>query len=279
VSRIPVTKTLKLYVNGQFPRSESGRTLAIPGSNGGTVHIARASRKDVRDAVGAARSAQPKWAGKTAYNRGQILYRLAEMIEDRAATLPTSLADAHAAADRAVHHAGWTDKVAALLSTLNPVAATYVNYSLVRPMGIIVAVPDPRDGLLGLVEACCGPLLMGDSVIVLASADNAEAAVALGECWALSDLPGGVVNLLTGDLTELLQACSRHDDIDGMWISEAVGSALQQDADAEAARVIRRVARMGPAAQAAGPFELQRLAEVQTVWMSAYEPVGGAASY
>jgi acyl-CoA reductase-like NAD-dependent aldehyde dehydrogenase len=279
MSRLPVTKALKLFVGGQFPRSESGRTLSTPGFRGGVVHVARASRKDVRDAEGVARAAQPKWAAKTAYNRGQILYRLAEMLEDRLTTLPTTAADAAAAADRAVYHAGWCDKATALLSSLNPVAATYVNYSMVRPIGVVVAVPDPADGLLGLVEATCAPLVMGNAVICVVAPERAELAIALGEAWAVSDLPGGVVNLLTGLPKEILEAASRHDDIDAIWLSAAHGADLRKDADLEGARVIRRIVEMPPAARPAGPIELSKLAEVKTVWMSAYEPVGGGAAY
>lgn len=279
MSRLPVTKALKLFVGGQFPRSESGRTLSTPGFRGGVVHVARASRKDVRDAEGQARAAQSKWAAKTAFNRGQILYRLAEMLEDRLGTLPTSAADAAAAADRAVYHAGWCDKASALLSSLNPVSGTYVNYSMVRPIGVVVAAPDPADGLLGLVEATAAPLVMGNAVIAVVAVEQAELALALAEAWAVSDLPGGVVNLLTGSPKEILEAAHRHDDIDLIWLSAAHGADLRRDADLEGARVIRRIVQMPPAARPAGPNELSRLAEQKTVWMSAYEPVGGGAAY
>ncbi len=278
-TRLPVTKALKLFVGGQFPRSESGRTVSTPGFRGGVVHVARASRKDVRDAEGVARGALGKWGSKTAYHRGQILYRLAEMLEDRLATLPTTPEDAAAAADRAVYHAGWCDKASALLSSLNPVAATYVNYSMVRPVGVVVAAPDPADGLLGLVEAICAPLVMGNTVILVISVERAELAIALSEAWAVSDLPGGVVNVLTGSPKEILDAASRHDDVDLVWLSAAHGPELRKDADFEGARVIRRVVTMPPAARPSGPIELGKLAETKTVWMSAYEPVGGGAAY
>ncbi len=277
--RIPVTKTLKLFVGGQFPRSESGRTLVVPGFRGGNVHVAQASRKDVRDAVGTARGAAAKWAAKTGYNRGQILYRLAEMIEDRIGTLPTTPGDAEAAADRAVHHAGWTDKASAILSTLNPVAATYVNYSMVRPIGVVVAYPDPADGLLGLVEATCVPLVMGDAVILVVPASLGELAAAYAECVAVSDMTAGAVNILTGDPAEIVKAASRHDDVDALWLTHATADPLRKDAEVEAARVIRRIVTMGPASSPATPIEMQRLAEVKTVWMSAFEPVGGSAAY
>lgn len=277
--RLPVQKTLKLFVGGKFPRSESGQTMAVPSRSGGVVNVSRASRKDLRDAVGTARAAQDPWAAKTAYNRGQILYRLAEVLEDRAAALHTTADDAVAAIDRAVHHAGWADKITAVLSTLNPVGATYVNYSRIRPLGVVVACPDPADGLLGLVEASCASAVMGNGTILIVAAEAAEIALAYAEALAVSDLPGGVVNVLTGDRHELLKHASRHDDIDGLWMGAGLSDVVVADAEREAARVMRRIVHAPRAEAPATPIELQRLAEVQTVWMSAYEPRGGAPAY
>jgi acyl-CoA reductase-like NAD-dependent aldehyde dehydrogenase len=261
--RLRVQKTLKLFIGGEFPRSESGRTLPVRTARGETMHVSRASRKDLREAVEKARAAQAGWWKKTAYNRGQILYRLGEMIEDRLG------ADAAPAVDRAVHHAGWTDKITAVLSSLNPVAATYVNYSMVGPTGVVVAIPDPADGLLGLVEAVCGPLVMGNSVIVLVAASNAEEAFALAECIATSDMPGGVVNLLTGDIEELISAANVHDDIDALYMTEG-GTTTEQrkKAEIEAATMMRRLLVVKGATSPATPLQLQKLAEVKTVWMS-----------
>ena len=278
-ARLPIQKTLKMYVGGKFPRSESGLTIPIPSRSGGVVNVSKASRKDLRDAVGAARAAQEPWAAKTAYNRGQILYRLAEMLEDRVDGLHTDRDDAIAAIDRAVHHAGWADKIGAILSTLNPVGLTYVNYSRIRPLGVVVAFPDPADGLLGMVEASCAGALMGNGTIVVVAAEVAECALAFAEALAVSDLPGGVVNVLTGDRAELLGIASRHDDIDGLLLYPGLKESAIVDAEQEAARVMRRITKVRSAKQAATPIELQRLAEVQTVWMSAYEPRGGAPAY
>lgn len=278
-SRLPVQKTLKLYIGGKFPRSESGQVVATKSASGGIVNVSRASRKDLRDAVGTARSAQGPWAARTAYNRGQILYRLAEMLEDRASSMPVPLTDVHAAVDRAVHHAGWADKVSAVLSTLNPVSATYVNYSRIRPLGVVVAFPDPRDGLLGMVEAACASAVMGNGTIVVTPIELGEIAACFAEALATSDLPGGVVNVLTGDVGELLGHASRHDDIDGLYLAHDVGVEALGDAEQQAARVMRRLIRVSGAKAPATPIELQRMAEVQTVWMSAYEPRGGAAAY
>jgi acyl-CoA reductase-like NAD-dependent aldehyde dehydrogenase len=277
--RLRVDKTLKMYVGGKFIRSESGRTMPIDSRDGRTIHTPRASRKDVRDAVKVARGAQAKWAGATAYNRGQVLYRLAEILDDRLERLPTSAADAAAAVDRVVHHAGWTDKVTAVLSTLNPVAQTYVNYSRIRPLGVVCAAPDPAEGLLGMVEAICASAVMGNATILVADAPRAELAVALAEAIAVSDVPGGVVNVLTGELDAVLADAARHDDLDGLYLAGRAGGAIRKLLDEEGARVMRRMLQVPSAASPATPIELSKLAEVQTVWMSAYEPQGGAAAY
>ena len=277
--RLSVAKTLKLYINGKFPRSESGRITPVTARGGGTVNVARASRKDLRDSIGAARKAQAGWAGRTAYNRGQILYRLAEMLDGRATGFPASEDEVAVASDRAVHHAGWADKISAVLSTLNPVSGTFVNYSKVRPLGVVVAAPDPADGLLGMVEALCASALMGNGTILLVESEQAEQAIALAECLHTSDWPAGVINVLTGDVAELIGVACKHDDVDGLMLCGARGDLERAMVDTEAARVLRRVIRVGGAASPLTPIDLQRLAEVQTVWMSAYEPRGGAAAY
>ena len=272
---LSIEKTVKQYVGGKFIRSESGRVMRSESKDGRPVMVPQGSRKDLRDAVRITRDAQAKWAAATAYNRGQILYRLAEMLEDR--PFPTSDADHRAAVDRAVHHAGWSDKITALLSTLNPVSGTYVNYSRIRPLGVVVAAPDPKDGLLGLVEATCVSAVMGNGTILLVDASQGELAAAYAEALHTSDMPGGVVNLLTGSHEELLKVASTHDDIDGMLLygEQAQLKVLQT----EAAQVMRRMVMVPSAAKAATPIELGKLSEVQTVWMSAYEPAGGAAAY
>jgi acyl-CoA reductase-like NAD-dependent aldehyde dehydrogenase len=280
--RLRVDKTLKMLVGGKFVRSESGRTMPIDDLSQGskrTVNAPLGSRKDVRDAVKAARAAQPGWGAATAYNRGQVLYRLAEMLDDRLSTLPVKAEEAEAAIDRVIHHAGWTDKISAVLSTINPVAATYVNYSKVRPIGVVAAAPDAADGLLGLVEALCASAVMANATILLVPVRLAPVAVALSEALAVSDLPGGVVNVLTGDQDELLLHAAAHDDVDALYLAGAAGTKVRARLDTEGARVMRRLLHAPSATTPASPFELGRLAEVQTVWMSAYEPRGGAAAY
>jgi acyl-CoA reductase-like NAD-dependent aldehyde dehydrogenase len=233
------------------------------------MQVSRASRKDLRDTVELMRTAQAGWWKKSAYNRGQILYRLAEMLEDRTAVLPTSAEDVAAAVDRAVHHAGWTDKITALLSSLNPVATTYVNYSMVGPSGVVLAVPHAEDGLLGLVEATCAALVMGNAVALVVPVERAELGVAFAEALATSDMPAGVVNVLTGDVAELVGAGNLHDDIDSLYAAEgALAPALLKSVEVEAARMMRRVVQVPRAGAPATPLTLGRLAEVRTVWMS-----------
>jgi acyl-CoA reductase-like NAD-dependent aldehyde dehydrogenase len=279
-ARLRVQKTLKLYVGGAFVRSESGRTLPVTSSRGEVMHVSQGSRKDLRDAMRTARKAQGGWAAKTAYNRGQILYRLAEMLEDRASVLPTSEADATAAVERAVFHAGWCDKITALLSTLNPVQQAFVNYSMIRPLGVVMAVPDPKDGLLGLVEATCDALVMGNSVIVLVPVETAELATSFAEALATSDVPGGVVNVITGDLPELLGAANALEDLDAIVAKrDVLGEKLATDVETKGAHVMRRLWWTRGAATPAEPWELQKLCEVKTVWMSSGADITGGAGY
>jgi acyl-CoA reductase-like NAD-dependent aldehyde dehydrogenase len=267
--RVRVSKTLKLYVGGEFVRSESGRTLAVRSTRGEVMHVSRASRKDLREALEKARAAQPGWWKRSGYNRGQILYRLAEMLEDRGDALPTDPSDRSNAIDRVVHHAGWTDKITALLSSLNPVANTYVNYSMVCPVGLVVAAPRPQDGLLGMVEALGATLIMGNTSVLLVAHERAELATALAEALATSDVPAGVVNVLTGDLGELLGAANGHDDIDALYLAEGAVEPIQvRAAEEESARMMRRILTVTSADDPATPHQLVRLAEVKTVWMS-----------
>lgn len=280
MSRLTVAKTLKMYAGGKFIRSESGRVLPLLAEDGTVTNVCRASRKDLRNTLEIARGAQPGWAARAAYNRGQILYRLAEMLDSRAAVLPTSAEDAAAATDRAVHHAGWTDKITAVLSSLNPVTGTYVNYSRIRPMGVILAFPDPNDGLLGMVEAICAATVMSNTVIVVVPVAQAPLATALAEGLATCDMPGGVVNILHGDIGEVVGCATLFDDLDCVYrAGEALSAEQLQKLQHDGARILQRMVHAPAAKAPADPLVLQGLAEVQTVWMSAYEPQGGAAAY
>lgn len=275
--RVGVQKTLKMYVGGAFIRSESGRVTSIKAHDGGTMNAAVASRKDLRNTLEKARAAQGSWWRRTAYNRGQILYRLGEMIDGRGDALPTKTADWQAAADRAVHHAGWSDKVTAVLSTLNPTASAYVNYTMVQPVGVVLSIPHPKSGLLGLVEAAAAPILMGNSVIVLADLSTAELATAFSEALATSDVPAGVVNVLTGDFDASLAVADILDDLDTIWVADgAVSDATLERTRREAATVMRRVVVHHCGKRPAHPDDLALLSEFKTVWMSAMGSIGPA---
>src|SRR4051794_34488419 len=196
MSRLPVKKTYKLFIGGTFPRSESGRTYDAQGQN-----VARASRKDARDAVVAARAAQPKWAAATAYNRGQVLYRIAEMLEARAtefAELTSGRDEVERAIDRWVWYAGFGDKLARVLGSPTPVAGPYFNFTVPEPTGVVAVLAPEEPPLLGLVSRIAPALVGGNTVVAVASEESPLAAVELAEVLATSDLPGGVVNLLTG---------------------------------------------------------------------------------
>src|SRR6266550_483754 len=196
MSRLPVKKTYKLFIGGAFPRSESGRTYEAEGQN-----VARASRKDVRDAIKAARAALPKWAGMTAYNRGQVLYRLAEMLENRrhdVARFCTGEDEVERTIDRVVWYAGWTDKLAQIMGGSNPVAGPYFNFTVPEPTGVVAVLAPEEPALLGLVSRLVPPLVGGNAVVLVASESTPLAAVELAEALATSDVPGGVVNILTG---------------------------------------------------------------------------------
>ena len=196
VSRLPVKKTYKLFIGGGFPRSESGRTYDAEGQN-----VARASRKDARDAVVAARKAQPGWASATAYNRGQVLYRLAEMMETRTTDLAAVCSgkkEVEAAIDRVVWYAGWADKLAQVIGSSNPVSGPYFNFSVPEPTGVVAVLAPEEPALGGLVARLAPVIVGGNAAVVVASETHPLAAIELAEAIATSDLPGGVVNILTG---------------------------------------------------------------------------------
>ena len=221
--RVAVRKTYKLYVNGAFIRSESGRTDSVGGEN-----VVRGSKKDVRDAVIAARAAHEKWAGQTPSNRGLVLYRLAEMMELRASSLAEQLVlggtvsaksarrEVDAAIDRAVWYAGWADKYVVMASARNPVSGPHFNFSTTEPTGVIGVIAPDAPALLGLVTAVMPVLVSGNSVIVAASESDPRTAIAFAECVATSDLPGGTCNIITGLRAELGPALAGHMDVDGV---------------------------------------------------------------
>jgi len=259
--RLPVRKTYKLFIGGEFPRSESGRTYEAEGQN-----VALASRKDARDAVKAARGALPKWAGMTAYNRGQVLYRLAEMVEARAAEfaeLSTGREEVARSIDRIVWYAGWTDKLAQVLGASNPVVGPYFNFTLPEPTGVVAVVAPEEPPLLGLVSRLLPVLAGGNVAVVVASETHPLAAVELAEAIATADVPGGVVNILTGRAPEIAPWLAAHVDVNALCLPEANAELERAAADS-----VKRVHRSGGDEQS--PWEIAAFLELKTVW----HPIG-----
>lgn len=279
--RLPIRKTYKLFVGGAFPRSESGRSYPVRSGDGAQVlaWAAQGSRKDLRDAVRAARGAQAGWAARTAYNRAQVLYRVAEVLEGRAAQLADEVAAAGAAdpgdevataIDRWVWYAGWADKVQMVAGTRNPVAGPFWNVSAPEPTGVVGVVAPDVPSLLGLVTRLAPALAGGNSVVALGSERWPLAAVTLGEVLATSDVPAGVVNILTGRTAELLPWLAGHLDVDALDLTGAP-TALWADAARAAAASTKRV--IPPALDARwldddeqSPADVLATMEIKTVW-------------
>jgi acyl-CoA reductase-like NAD-dependent aldehyde dehydrogenase len=264
MARLPVKKTYKLYVGGEFPRSESGRTYEAEGAN-----VARASRKDLRDAVRAARQAFPKWAAMTAYNRGQVLYRIAEMMEARRAEfaeLSSGPKEVERSIDRWVWYAGWSDKLAQVLGSSNPVAGPYFNFTVPEPTGVVGIVAPEEPPLEGLVSRLAPAIVGGNSAVVIASESSPLAAVELAEVLATSDVPGGVVNLLTGYRSELAPVLAAHMDVNALDLAGADGEVAELER--LAADNVKRVVR--GSADSQSPWEAAAFLELKTVW----HPIG-----
>jgi acyl-CoA reductase-like NAD-dependent aldehyde dehydrogenase len=260
MSRLPVRKTYKLFIDGGFPRSESGRTYLAEGQN-----VARASRKDARDAVRAARAAQGKWAGLTAYNRGQVLYRVAEMMEARRAELAefcSGGAEVDRSIDRFVWYAGWADKLAQTLGSSNPVAGPYFNFTLPEPTGVVAVISPPEPALEGLVSPIAPVLVGGNAVVAVASEQQPLAAIELAEVLATADVPGGVVNILTGLRAELAPVLAGHMDVNAIDLTGADGGA--DELERLAAENVKRIVR--GAVDGQSPWEAAAFLELKTVW-------------
>jgi acyl-CoA reductase-like NAD-dependent aldehyde dehydrogenase len=282
--RLAVRKTYKLYVNGAFPRSESGRTYEVTDGKGHFLaNAAWASRKDARDAVVAARGAFPKWAAMTAYNRGQVLYRVAEVMEGRhvqfceevaageGLSASKARAGVDAAIDRWVWYAGWTDKLAAVLGGANPVAGPYFDFSMPEPTGVVAVLAPQQSSLLGLVSVLAPVLAGGNTAVVVTSKERPLPAVTLAEVLATSDVPGGVVNLLTGDAAELGTWLAEHADVDGIDLTGAPTDRAMEFERA-AAGTVKRVIRPQEPDWTADPGlgRMTPFLETKTVW----HPIG-----
>ncbi|MBL1088729.1 aldehyde dehydrogenase family protein [Streptomyces sp. NPDC001739] len=278
--RLSVFKTYKLYVGGKFPRSESGRVYEVSDAKGNWLANAPlSSRKDARDAVVAARKAFGGWSGATAYNRGQILYRIAEMLEGRRDQFVAEVSDAEglskskataqveAAIDRWVWYAGWSDKVAQIAGGANPVAGPYFNLSSPEPTGVVAVLAPQESSFLGLVSVIAPAVVTGNTVVVVASEKSPLPALSLGEVLATSDLPGGVVNVLSGRTAEIAAPLAAHQDVNALDLAGA-DAGLAKELETAAADNLKRVLRPRTEDWSADPGTDRLLAflETKTVW-------------
>ncbi len=280
MSRLPVAKTYKLFIGGAFPRSESGRVYDVTSPSGEFIaNASKASRKDARDAVVAARGAVGKWSGATAYNRGQVMYRIAEMLEGRAAQFVDEIqkstgvsakdatTEVNAAIDLLVWYAGWTDKYAQVVGGANPVAGPFFNLSVPEPSGVAFLVaPQAESTLLGLVAAIAPALVTGNTVVVLSSESSPCAAMSFAEVVATSDVPGGVVNILTGSPAEIAPWMASHQDVNSLDLSGADAD-LAVACERDAAETLKRVIRPGQFSATVGSVDrIGAFVETKTVW-------------
>jgi acyl-CoA reductase-like NAD-dependent aldehyde dehydrogenase len=282
MSRVDVRKTHKLFIGGAFPRSESGRTYEVTDAKGEFIaNVAQASRKDAREAVLAARAAFAKWSSATAYNRGQVLYRIAEVMEGRrdqfvaeieqgeglSAKKATQQVDA--AIDRWVWYAGWADKYAQAIGNTNPVAGPFFNFSVPEPTGVVAAIAPQDNIILGLTSVVAPIIMTGNAVIVMPSPSAPIPAITLAECLATSDVPGGVVNILTGAPAEVMPWLAEHADVNAIDLTGIVDNAVAEDLERIAAGTVKRVRQPKPAADWYVTPSLSRVrsfVEIKTVW-------------
>lgn len=287
-TRLRVQKAYKMYVGGEFIRSESGRYVQVADAlTGERENAPKGSRKDARDAVIKGHGAVAGWSGKTAYNRGQILYRLAEVMEARSRDLAHELrkstgqseqsaeAEVFAAIDRVIHYAGWSDKIGSLLASSNPVAGPHFNFTVPEPMGLVVVLAPKRPALLGLLTAILPIIVSGNTALVLVSEDAPRLAQSFGECLATSDMPGGVVNLLTADIAEVSPHLAKHMEVSALDIwagDEQLRKTLDELATGSVKRVRQHFVEENDfgAEKHQGLKAIERFIEIKTVW----HPVG-----
>jgi hypothetical protein len=274
--QIEVRRTAKLFIGGAFPRSESGRTYEVKSQDGKFIaNVAQGSRKDARDAVTAARAIQPKWAGATAYNRGQILYRIAEMMQGRRAQFIDEVApwaksakkaeaEVDDAIDRWIWFAGWSDKIAMVVGSSNPVAGPFFNFSVPEPTGVVAAIAPSRPSLLGLVDTIAPIIVSGNTTVVMAAEHAPMAAVTLGEVLATSDLPGGVINILTGSYAEVAPWLASHLDVNAIDLTGVDDEKISSELERVAAENLKRYLR--PGADIDGLSRIKNWLELKTVW-------------
>lgn len=293
--RLPVMKTYKIFIGGKFPRTESGRYYQPKGSDGKPLaNVCRSSRKDVRESVVAARKAFGGWSGRSAFNRGQILYRIGEMLEGRraqfvqelllhGATAKQAEAEVSAAIDAWVHYAGWCDKYQAVFSSVNPTNSSHFNFSVYEPTGVVGVLAPGTSGLMGLVSVVAPVIAGGNTAVVVASEAHPLPAVTFAEVLATSDLPGGVVNLLTGFRSELLKPLATHMDINALVCagpSPEEGQLLDVEAAVNMKRVVYRAATAGASeAEDRSPYFILDTQEVKTTWHPIERGQGGGGGY
>jgi acyl-CoA reductase-like NAD-dependent aldehyde dehydrogenase len=293
-ARVPVMKTYKIFIGGKFPRTESGRYYQPKGADGKPLaNVCRSSRKDVRDAVVAARGAVGGWAGRSAFNRGQILYRIGEMLEGRSAQFVHELvlhgatpalaeAEVAAAIDRWVHYAGWCDKYQALFSSVNPTNTSHFNFSVYEPTGVVGIMSGGANGLLELVSLIAPVIAGGNTCVVVASERHPLPAVTFAEVLATSDLPGGVVNMLTGFRSELLKPLVAHMDVNAIVVANASKeerAMLDSEAICNLKRTVYPKVSDWGSEEAQSPYFILDTQEVKTTWHPIERGQGGGGAY
>jgi acyl-CoA reductase-like NAD-dependent aldehyde dehydrogenase len=288
-----VLKTYKLYIGGQFPRTESGRSYAVIAADGN--HIANAcqgSKKDVRNAVQVARKAQAAWSQKSAFNRSQIIYRIAEMLEARkgqfleelqalGSDLKSATQEVESSIDRCVYYAGWADKYQALLGTVNPVASSHFNFSVPEATGVVGVVACQQTVILGFISQVLPAIIGGNSVVVIANQKSPLCAITFAEVLATSDVPGGVVNILTGSVEEMLPTLSGHMDVNALSLAQ-LDSAILEKAQTEAVENLKRVMSYSidfSQSTAQGLSYISDFQEIKTTWHPVEQIAGGAGGY
>ncbi len=284
-ARLPVDKTYKIYIGGKFPRTESGRYFALEDPKGRVIaNICRGSRKDFRNAIVAARSASPGWSAATAYLRGQILYRIAEMLEGRHEQFVTELVlqgvarrkakhEVNATVDRLIYYAGWSDKYQQIFSSVNPVSSSHFNFSVLEPTGVVSVLAPDDSSLLGLVSNIAPAIVGGNTCVVLASESRPLCAVSFAEVLHASDVPAGVVNILTGFREELTTQFASHMDVNAVVFCDGdadIAKLIQIEAANNMKRVISRVDTRWSEDSAQSPYLIRDTQETKTTW----HPIG-----
>ena len=277
--RINVLKTYKIFIGGKFPRTESGRFYQLNNSSKAIANVCLSSRKDLRNAVVAARGAFEKWSGATAYNRSQILYRMAEMMEGRKDQFISELAlqgvdrkkatlEVDLSIDRIIYFAGWSDKINQVFGSVNPVASSHFNFSLMEPMGVVGLVAPENSGLLGLVSSLCPILVSGNCAVVLASEKLPLCSITLAEVLATSDVPAGVVNILTGKKEEIMVHLAKHMDVNAIYLTDNLEhkKSVQEEAIQNLKRVVVAKQKSWDDSSVENPYIITDFMETKTTW-------------